>query len=349
MNSSPAATSGGRRGLVLAVQGGASLLVLGLLLREAELDAVAAALRQVALPWLLLTLLVKVAALSLHELRIWCALLPSGRPHLGRVMGIGFLGGMLNFVFPARLGDVIAMALLAREEKVPTAAAVAAVGLVSFLEAAGLGVFLLLVFSSQALHWEDALGAIRAQRAVSLVATATLGSIALIALIVLASRFLERGAPREERGGLLGMLRQAVLHTGTAMGRWRHLLLNLSLTALDVALFAGTYWLLLPTLGIQVSSPVLASAAVMALASLAAVVLPPGLGAGTAAAAVFVLGLYGVSEPQAVAYAAMVWLVGNGPSVLLGLPPLWKRLGAVRDLLARGRQALEETPDPPTA
>ena len=63
----------------------------------------------------------------------------------------------------------------------------------------------------------------------------------------------------------------------------------------------------------------------MAGASVAGVVLPPGLGAGPAAVSVALLAPLGVTETGALAYAAGFWLLGSLPTVLLGLPALWWR------------------------
>ena len=97
----------------------ASLLILGLLLAEADPRAVAQALARVSWGWLGLALVIKVAALTLHELRLWWLLRTSHPCPLPRVMGIGFLSGLINTVLPVRAGDLVAALLLRKEQGVP--------------------------------------------------------------------------------------------------------------------------------------------------------------------------------------------------------------------------------------
>jgi hypothetical protein len=105
---------------------------------------------------------------------------------------------------------------------------------------------------------------------------------------------------------------------------------------LDVGLFLTTYYLLLRALQLDLSDPWFAAGAVMALSAVASLVLPPSLGAGTAASSVAALGLLGVGDHRALAYAALVWLVGNIPTVILGLPPALRRVGSLGELLSYG-------------
>ena len=108
--------------------------------------------------WLGIALLMRVGSTVLHEVRLWLALLPP-RPPAGKVIGIGLLAGMINLVLPARAGDLVALGLLRRECGVPTGRAMAAVGLVSFVEMAVFAVFLLGALLAGAQRWEALLGA----------------------------------------------------------------------------------------------------------------------------------------------------------------------------------------------
>ncbi len=319
----------------------ASLLVIVLLLREAHPHDVGGALAQVSLGWLCLALVVKVGALVLHEVRTWWLVSLAFPCSLGRVMGIGFLSGLLNFVLPVRAGDVAAMVLLTREEKVPGPVAVSAVFLVALLEAAALGVFLLIVFGRGLLWWEQALGSGDAQTAVSVVAIVTLaGAVLVIVLAALGRMFGRSAPPADGEAGAWGRLRAALElgleHAGSSLGRLRALAVNSGLAMVDVGLFLTTYYLLLRALHLDVADAWFAAAAVMALSAVASLVLPPSLGAGTAASAVAALGLFGIGDHEALAYAALVWLVGNLPTVALGLPPALRRLGSLGELLSNG-------------
>ena len=87
----------------------------------------------------------------------------------------------------------------------------------------------------------------------------------------------------------------------------------------------AAYALTLPTIGIQVPMPMVAGAAILGLSSLGALVLPSAYGAAHAAASVTVLAVFGVSEAQALAYAAAWWALTHGTAVVLGLPCIWQR------------------------
>jgi uncharacterized membrane protein YbhN (UPF0104 family) len=336
----------------VALQVLASLAVLVMLLREAQPHAVGQALSRVSFAWLGLALLVKVAALSLHELRLWWLLRGAHPCSLPRVMGIGYLSGLINFVLPIRAGDLVAMVLLNREQRVPGPVAISAVFLVALLEAAALGLFLLAIFGSGLLFWEHALGASSVQSAVSLVAIATLGGVAVvIGLGVLGRLFGGRGQAEPGEQSLAERLRSALAlvldHAGGSLGRVGALSWNVGLAVLDVGLFLATYAILVRALGLPIATPWFAAGVVMAVTAVASLVLPPSLGAGTAAAAVAALGLFGVSEPDALAYAGLVWVVGNLPTVVLGLPPTLARMSSLAEIMT-GRQG-SQAPGPPTA
>jgi uncharacterized membrane protein YbhN (UPF0104 family) len=329
----------------------ASLAVLVLLLREARPAEVWSALQRASLGWLALAFAVKAAALTLHELRLWWLLRAGASCSLRAVIGIGFVSGLINMILPIRAGDLVAMMLLAREQRVPGPVAVSAVFLVALLEAAALGVFLLLIFGVGALFWEQALGTTGARSALSTVSIATLAGVVLVLGLGLAGRLLGgRRAPGAGEPSPLGALRTALSmaleHSAGSVGRAAALATNAGLALLDAGLFLCSYAILVKALGLPVASPWMAAGAVMALSAVASLVLPPSMGAGTAASSVFALGLLGVPEAPAIAFAALVWLVGTMTALTLGLPPALSRVGGLVDLIAKGRTRLER--DPPT-
>jgi uncharacterized membrane protein YbhN (UPF0104 family) len=334
---------------VIALQVLASGIVLALLLREAQPHQVGGALSQVSWAWLGLALGVKVAALTLHELRLWWLLRGAHPCNLLGVLGIGYLSGLVNFLLPVRAGDLLAMLLLRREQGVPTPIAVSAVGLVALLEAAALGLFLLGIFGGGLVFWEEAFGA-KLHGAVSLVAVVTLGGVVVVIGLGVVGRLVGRrrrqDGPRGSGAHLLGSLALALDHAGGSLGRLRAFSWNVGLALVDVALFLATYAILLRALDLPVATPWFAAGVLMALGAVASIVLPPGLGAGTAAASVAGLALFGVDEPRALAYAALVWIVGNLPTVVLGLPPALRRLRLLAELFRRPASPSSE-PGPP--
>ncbi len=330
----------------------ASLLILALLLRESDPHAVGQALARVSWGWLALALLVKAAALTLHEIRLWWLLRTSHPCSMPRVLGIGFLAGLINVVLPIRAGDLAAIFLLRQEQRVPGPVALSAVGLLALLEAAALGVFLVFIFGTRLLFWERALGFELVHTAFSTVSIATLVGVGAVLLLGGLGRMVVRREEQvQEAQGFAQRLRagvgSALAHSGGSLGRPGALVTNLALAMGDAGLFLASYAILVRAMGLSVPSPWTAAGVVMALTAVASLVLPPSLGAGTAAASVFGLGLLGVDEPTAIAFAALVWAVGNLPALILGLPPLLGRLGTLAGLLTGVADAPRE-PGPPT-
>jgi xanthine/uracil/vitamin C permease (AzgA family) len=108
---------------------------------------------------------------------------------------------------------------------------------------------------------------------------------------------------------------------------------NLTLAAGQVVSLVLIFWCLLPAVGADPAAPLLAVAGILAVGSLASLVLPPSLGAAPAAVSVFVLGFFGVSEAQSLAYGALTWVVNVVPALILGVVPLWGRLGRLGETL----------------
>ena len=325
-----------RRGRVFALQAVASVAVLVGLVRGAELGAVVEALRGASPAWLLVAVLTKSFGLLLHELRLWVSLLPYRRPPVGPVIAIGFAAGLLNTVLPVRGGDLVAAALLRSELDLPGPQAVAAVGITGFLEAATFGVFLMGVMVAGAARWEELLGAAASDRARSTLSVLILGAIFGCVILVLLARAL-RGRESSDAGPL-SLLRDTVLHTGEGLSALGPMALNVAMSALQVLTVVGSFWAILPALGLYPPLPLLAVSGVIAVGALAAVVLPPSLGAGPAASAVFVLAFFGVDEAHALSFAALSWVANSVPPLVLGLQPLLGRVGRIGALLRASRE-----------
>jgi len=311
----------------------ASAAILGALLWSANPDEVAAALAGADLRWVAAACCIKATGLMLHELRLWVSLLAWRRPPLWHVLTIGFVSGLLNTVLPIRGGDLIAMGLLKKELDIPTPAAVAAVGITGFLEAAAFGVFVLGVVLLGASEWEQLVGAAETARAQGWLTLAVFGAVFGSVGLVFVGRRLGRSEPEPEKKSVLDLIRETVVQTGAGLSAWGPLAANLALAAVQVAAVVGSFWCLLPALGLEIELSLMAVCGVIALGSVAAVVLPPSTAAGTAATAVFVLGAFGVSEADALAFTALGWVANSLPPLVIGLVPTLRRIGRIGELL----------------
>jgi uncharacterized membrane protein YbhN (UPF0104 family) len=319
----------------LPLQLSASVLVLALLAHDAELDAVGQALAAADLRWLFVAAFLKLAGLTLHEVRLWIAVRAFKPLPLWRVAVIGYVSGLANSVLPVRGGDLVCVGLLRQELKVPTPAAAAAVGITGFLEAAIFGLFTLGVLVFGATRWEEMLGAAQTAEAKGWLTLAVLGSVFGAVVIVMLGRRLgskpkDQGAPGP---GPIQLLKDTIVSTGEGLTAWGHMLGNAGLAVVHVALVVASFWALFPALGLELDYPLIAACGVIAIGSIAAVVLPPTMAAGTAATSIFVLGFFGVTEAQALAFTALSWCSNTLPPVLTGFVPLVRRIGRIRELL----------------
>jgi len=286
------------------------------------------ALTRSSLAWLAVATAVKMLGLTLHELRLWTSLVAAGERHpVLPVVTIGYVSGLLNTLLPVRGGDLVALGLMKRELGVPVPAGVAAIGLTGFLEAAVFGVFLLGVALVGASQWEELLGTAMARQATGTLTLMTLGSVFGSVLVVMLARRLRKRQEQPTGMGPIAFLRETVTRVGEGMSAAGPLALNLTLAALQVGLVVFSFWAILPALQLEVPFSVLAICGVIGVGSFAAVVLPPSFGAGTAATSIFVLGFFGVTEPDALAYTALTWLSNTVPPLCCGLVPLVRRIG----------------------
>ena len=306
----------------------ASLTVIALLIRGADVDRVREELAGASLLWLFLATLIKAASLTLHEVRLWVSMMPDHRRPALPIISIGYTSGLANSILPARGGDLMAVALLKKEQDVPVPAAVAAVAVTALLEALVFAIFLVMVMLVGATQWEQLIGPEKAQQ----VLWVLLGCCVFAVTVAVVSIFLAKRRPKEDsktkERGLKVLIRKTLEETGASLGAGRYVLINLGLAAIQVCLVVGCFLALLPTVGIELNPnmPVLAVSGVIAFGALSAIVLPPSLGAGPATAAVFVYGLFGVTRDQALAFAAMSWIANTAPVLLLGLIPLLRRI-----------------------
>jgi hypothetical protein len=322
-------TSPQRRWVGLSLQLLGSALVLFLLLRHADLDQLREALAMVDPVWLLLVVPVKAISVTMHELRLYLALRPWGRPAFTRVLGIGFTSGLVNTIVPLRGGDMLAVGLLRLECRTSTAAAITAVGVASVVEAVVFGMALLGIMLIQGPGWAAELSQLDlagSMRDLGLI-TASVTMLAVAVVIVLRRLYRRRAADGPQRPGFIGRLVDAGqgLDSGT-------LAINAALAVVQVAFVFGVLLVLFRALGLAPAPALLAAGLTQAGGSLAATVLPQTLGAGQAASAVLVLATFGVPTAQALALAALIWASHQVVTLLLGSLPLWRRLGRLAEL-----------------
>lgn len=321
-----------RRWLRLTLQLLGSGLVLFLLLRHAELDALAEALALVDPRWLLAVLPVKALGLALHELRLYLALRPWTRPSLRGVLGIGFTSGLVNTLLPMRGGDVLAVALIKLECRVGTVAALTAVAATSIIEAVVFGVIFLLLLLTQGPAWAAGAADLvqgSAVRDMSLLTAAA--AMGVVGLTVLLRRLHRRDEGAEPRPGVLARLAEAGRGLGAAS-----VVVNTAVALVQVGLLLATMLLLFRALGIAPVPALLAACLIQAGGSMAATALPQTFGAGQAASSVLVLATFGIPTHQALAMAALLWATHQVVVVMLGVVPFWRRLGRISALRRSG-------------
>jgi len=317
VTNSPRSRSGARTVIQLL----ASVVILGLLARDLDPDAIHGFLAQGSWALLGLALLIKSMGLLLHETRLWLAL-PHPRPPLRSVISMGLSAGVLNLVLPARAGDIAIIAFLKREAQVPPAIGAMAVGITSVLEAVLFGAYLLLAIVLGAHHMTGLLGEdVILWLSVFLLVTVAGG----IGVIILGRKV----DITEEHTGILGFVSRTIGETAHVMTNARYLGQQTLTAALQVVLVVVAFTLAMPAAGVHIVYPELAASLVLGASSLLAVFLPPVFAAGPAAAAALVLPVFGVPGDQAaaaaLAYAGAYWLVAHIPACIMGLPAISMR------------------------
>lgn len=305
-----------------------SLLILLLLSLDSQLEDVQNALTESSWLWLGGALLLKLITLFIHEFRLWLAL-TEPRPPIAQTMTIGFASGAINLVLPGRAGDIAAIAMLQKVCKLKPGVAAYAIGMASFFEAALFGLMLMGVFILGASQWEAALGAFEHSRALSWISAVTLGGIILVIIAAIVGSRLKPQAEESPDGfSIRTFIEDAFRETGTALRSPKYILLNIFVAGIEVwgmvFSFALGFW----ALGIDIPTPWTAAAVMLGFSALAAVILPPTYGAGPAAAAVFVLSLFGIPQSTALAYAALWWVISQIPCAMIGIPCIWLLKGS---------------------
>jgi uncharacterized protein (TIRG00374 family) len=318
-----------------------SALAILILARNVDLAAAAEVLTAAELAPL-------VAAASLIGIQVamvtarWRLLLPdssSGRRpgYLGtaRALLVGYLG---NFLLPARLGEAVRAYLVGRLESLPMAGTFASVILERVVDTATIAVIALVV--------AVALGAeawvIQVTGLVALVGMAAFLAVAL-GLVGTISRALIRLVPSRLQARLLdfGTLVDDFSRGLSAHGRTSTIALVAVISIVSWGLEAGVYALVGLSLGIEMT---LAQALVIAAITVLATAIPSApayLGTFELAATAVAVGLLGIPEAEALAFAVLVHLTTVIPLALGGLISL-STIGLGLVPIARMARAAEE-------
>jgi len=305
-----------------------SVAVLAALVRAVQPEQLEALPGRVNWGLLLLAMGIKASALLVHDFRVWMVL-PSPRPPVLKVAVIGLVSGVVNLVLPGRAGDLVNIGLLRQRCGLGLGTATGAMGIVAFLEAAVFGTLLLTGLTLGAARWEALVGADAHARATQLVGLATGAGLVGVAAVAMVGRRMARSEPvtvspeSEKRPSLLELVRQATTRADAALGSPRNALVNVGVALVQVVAMITSFAIALPAVGVDVSTPFFAAAAVLGLSAIASVVLPPGYGAGPAAASMAVLSTMGATEADVLAYAGAWWVLSQVPAVVLGLPAMW--------------------------
>ena len=110
-----------------------SVSLLFLFVSSLQHDDILETLSQCSMGWLFIALMLKSSSLLLREIRLWLAL-PVPRPKFIPTMNIGLFTGALHTFLPLRGGDILSIALLHKNLKIPIPKATFSVGLCAFLE-----------------------------------------------------------------------------------------------------------------------------------------------------------------------------------------------------------------------
>ncbi len=280
--------------------------------------------------WLVAALLLKSVSLTIHEYRLWLGF-AHPRPPLRQTMQIGFASALLNIVFPGRAGDVAAIAMLHKRCGVPVGIATFAVGMVGFFEGAIFGLMMLGVLLFHAPMWIQYLGEDLHIQSVQTISGLTLLGIGVVVLAAFIGRRIVSEPPTQtEEFSPVEWLKDAFNQTGSTLVNLRYIALNAVASIAEVWLMIAAFAMGFDMLNLSSSTvgltPLMAwslSGLVLGISAIASIVLPPTYGAGSAAASIFILGLFGFDQTQALGFATTWWLISQVPTVVLGLPCLW--------------------------
>jgi hypothetical protein len=298
-----------------------SLFVFYLFFRDIDQTVLTENLSSLHWGWLGLALFIKTISLCIHEYRLWYSI-HEPRPNIVQTMQIGFSNALLNLIIPWRAGDLIAIAMLRKICSLRVGVATFAIGMVSFFEAAVFGLLMMVMMLWQTPLWISLIGEQKYQESFQAVTGLTLLGIGIVVIAaIIGRRFQEQES--SEGFSPISWLKDSLKQTTQGLQSPRYLLFNGLASFIEVWLMIASFAIGFWVLGIDIGNPWTIAGLCLGFSALASIVLPPTYGAGTAASAIFLLGIMGISEEQAIAYAAVWWLISQLPAMGLGMPSLW--------------------------
>ena len=299
-----------------------STFVFYLFFRDVDQDILTKNLRSLHWKWLGIALFLKTISLCIHEYRLWYSI-HEPRPDFVQTMQIGFSNALLNLIIPWRAGDLIAIAMLRKICNLRIGIATFAIGIVSFFEAAVFGLLMIVMMLWQTPLWISLIGEQKHQESFQAVTGLTLLGIGIVVIAAMIGRRVQEQEQDTDGFSPISWLKDSLKQTAQGLQSPRYLLFNGLASFIEVWLMIASFALGFWAIGIDLGNPWTIAGLILGFSALSSIVLPPTYGAGTAASAIFVLGILGISEELAIAYAAVWWLISQLPAMGLGMPSLW--------------------------
>jgi phosphatidylinositol alpha-mannosyltransferase len=328
------------RRAALGLAGLATLVLAALALQRIGVDRVVTSLVQSSPAWVLAALGVMCASMVLRA-GAWRAILRAGLPDavidFGLALRATSIGVLMSATLPARLGEPSRALIVARRVGRPRTTLPVVVGTIvsqTLLNALALVILGIIMFTTV-----DAF-----TRSGPLVLAAVAPVIVVLA-VVLAPVIAGRGQGESRFSAFSRKARAALLRARSGLAVFRSPRLGAEATVLQLsawALQAVSCYLLLVALGIDEAAGVGAAAAVLFAVNVTAVLplTPSNVGTFQLACAA-VLGTYGVSYADGIAYGVILQAVEVATAFIMGAPALVREGVTWRDVRVR---ALHTTP-----
>jgi uncharacterized protein (TIRG00374 family) len=314
------------------------------LLSRFDVKQVASVLSLAKPGWMALAALLYIALFPLRGLR-WAILYRDVKP-ISSVLAteVFLVGFMANNLMPARLGDVVRAFVLGKREKISVTTTFSNILLERVfdgLTVVGFLFFVLLVAPPEA-AWVSAVGAL-----MGLVFFGALAGAAGVAFFEEHTLRLVAWLTKPLPPGIGLKLTTLVAKLAHGFRPLRSIGAVVSVLGLSLVIWAVevlVYWVAQNAFGLSI--PLLGLALVMAILTLG-ITAPsaPGFVGVYEALVISAVGLYGISEPIAPAYAIAMHLIHYVPGTLLGLLATWK-LGLKVTELRQNTTLLSEPPPP---